>query len=171
MLCDCHGYKNITSLLNCSINLEHVDFKTSFSDKVRFLFRGRTSCQLQHQSFWFCWHKITYVTDIHISNTLNLILVDLLGLCFKVRGRGLKLLKIALYSARILLICWSQHFFIKSAFLGKNSTFTGSVFSFFRLKVVIRGNLRSIDHASRIWLEDCSKSAKNRKNDNDIIFC
>ena len=48
---------------------------------------------------------------------------------------------------------------LMSAFFCKKSAFLNIHFCF-----------RIIDHSSRIWLPDCSKSIKDQKNDNDIIF-
>ena len=68
------------------------------------------------------------------------------------------------------------------AFFGKNSIFNQSnsvgaaleIFSLFSVfvgkKITINENASIKDHASRIWLPDCSKLARNWKNDNYAIF-
>ena len=68
------------------------------------------------------------------------------------------------------------------AFFGKNSIFNQSnsvgaaleIFSLFSVfvgkKITINENASIKDHASRIWLPDCSKLAINWKNDNYAIF-
>ena len=68
------------------------------------------------------------------------------------------------------------------AFFGKNSIFNQSnsvgaaleIFSLFSVfvgkKITINENASIKDHASRIWLPDCSKFAINWKNDNYAIF-
>ena len=74
-----------------------------------------------------------------------------------------------------------QHFVCKkSAFYGKNSTFTQSnsvrdflaVFPVFvRLKTTVNENVSFIDYASGIWLPDCFKLSINWKNDNNVPIC
>ena len=62
------------------------------------------------------------------------------------------------------------------AFFGKNSIFNqsnsvGAALEIFSLFSVFVGKKITInDHASRIWLPDCSKLAINWKNDNYAIF-
>ena len=71
----------------------------------------------------------------------------------------------------------------KSAFFGKNNTFTQNnsvravleilvLFSVFeRQKITINENVGFTDYGSGIRLLDRSKLAINRKNDNDVTIC
>ena len=76
----------------------------------------------------------------------------------------------------------SAFFCKKSAFFSKNKTFTrssivravlaifNSVFSFCKIAVTVNENISFTDYASGIRLSDCSKLAKNRKNDSDVTI-
>ena len=59
----------------------------------------------------------------------------------------------------------------KTAFLGKNSTFTQRNSARTVLEIKGNKNVRFTDYASRIRLRDCSELAKNWKNDNDVAIC
>ena len=87
------------------------------------------------------------------------------------------------FSAQAPLILLMSAFFAKNQrFLFKKSTFTqrnsmravleifSSVFSYCKKKVTISENITFADSVSGIRPQDCSKLAKNPKNDNNVTF-
>ena len=81
-----------------------------------------------------------------------------------------------------LILLMSAFFFCKNSTFFKNSTFIQQyescvrdflvLFSVFvSKKVTINENVNFTDHASGIWLPDCSKLSINRKNNTDVTVC
>ena len=60
---------------------------------------------------------------------------------------------------------------LKAIVRGLCQRFFSSVFRFCKIKGIVNENVSFTDSAFGIPLQDCSKYAKNQKNDNDVTIC